>query len=345
MSLFKRIAIGFTLLLLVLAGVVAWKLRSRAEAIPDELPAIDTAVADPNTLVIPGSGGLPDFKLADFRGKTLYVVVEDRESMQSRESKSLQRALNRWTFPPDVVGVQIGDVDGFALLASKIEEFVGLMRSEMRVPLYMDYQGAFVKTFKLSRGHVGLVVFGPDGQILERRSGPADDKSLEKLRATLRAEEPKPPPAPQFKLGDLDNTACKGKACIFVFLSEPVKRADVPGIKNGYDEGITENGMQGRKPNPRLAGLVVTADEKLDDSKALAVVVGSTEGLDLKKWKQLPDAPEARSAFEIPPDQAGVVVIDPDGKLAVKELGAPQFYKFGRISDVIQADLGDHTEP
>lgn len=346
MSLLKRVALGFTLLLLVLVGVVAWKLRSRAEAIPDQLPEINAAEADPAAMVIPGgASGLPDLKIADLRGKTAYIVVEDRESIQSRESTSLQRALNRWVYPPDVVGYQIGDVDGFALLASKIEEFVVLMRSEMRIPLYMDYQGAFMKTFKLPRGHVGIVVLGPDGDVLIRRSGKADDAFLEQLRTTLKASEPAPPPAPQFKLGDVDNAACAGKACMFVFLHEPVKRSDIPGIKGGFDGDVTASGMQGRKPAVRLAGLAATADDKLDDSKTLAVLVGATEGLDLKKWKQLPEAPEARAAFEIPADQSAVVVLDKEGRVAVRELGAPQFYKFGRISDIIGVDLGDHTEP
>lgn len=132
---------------------------------------------------------------------------------------------------------------------------------------------------------------------------------------------------------------------MFVFLHEPVKRADIPGIKNGFDGGVTESGMQGRKPAVRLAGLAVAADEKLDDQKTLAVLVGATEGLDLKHWKQLPEAPEARAAFEIPADQSAVVVVDKEGRLAVKELGAPQYYKFGRISDIVGVDLGDHTEP
>lgn len=346
MSLLKRIALGSTLLLLVLAGVVAWKLRSRAEDIPTELPAIDAAVADPASMVIPGgASGLPDLKLADLRGKTAYIVVEDRESIESRESTTLQRALNRWIFPPDVVGYQIGDVDGFAILASKIEEFVALMRSEMRIPLYMDYQGVFMRTFKLPRGHVGIVVLGPDGEVKLRRSGKADDAFLAELQKTLRASEPTPPPAPSFKIGDVDNAACAGKACLFVFLSEPVKRADIPGIKNGFKGGVTESGVQSRKPNVRLAGLAVTADEKLDEKKALAVIVGATDGLDLKKWKQVPEAAEARAAFELPADQAALVVLDSEGRVAVKELGAPQFYKFGRVSDLAGVDLGDHTEP
>lgn len=346
MSLLKRVALGFTLLVLVLVGIVAFKLRSRAEAIPDELPAIDTSLADPQHLVIPAQGGLPDFKLADHRGKTVYVVVEDRESMQSRESMSLQRALNRWTYPPDVVGYQVGDVEGFALLQSKIEEFVGLMRVEMRVPLYMDYQGAFIKTFKLPRGHVGVVVIGPDGQIVLRHSGPADDKFLTELRTALRASEPTPPPAPAFKIDAVDNAACKGKACLLVFLDEPVKRADIPGIKNGFDVDVTANGIQGRRPSVRLAGLALAADEKLDAAKALVVLVGTTEGLELKHVTSVADAPEARAALGFDADKrAGLALVDPAGNLAMVEHGAPAYYKFGRISDEIGVDLGDHTEP
>lgn len=345
MSLLKRVALGFTLLLLVLVGVVAWKLRSRAEVIPDELPAIDTAVFDPATMVIPAQGDLPDFKLADHRGKTLYIVVEDRESIQARESTTLQRALNRWVFPPDVAGFQVGDVDGFALLASKIEEFVALMRVEMRIPLYMDYQGVFLKTFKLPRGHVGIVVVGPDGQVLQRRSGAATDEFLTELRTLLRASEPPLAPAPPFKVLDIDNAACKGKACLLVFLDQPVKRADIPGVKKGFDGDVTESGKQGRKPHVRLAALALTADEKLDPQKTVAILVGQTEGLELKHWTAVPDAPDARSALGLGPNEAGLALIDKDGNLVMLERGAPQYYKFGRISDTIGVDLGDHTEP
>lgn len=345
MSLLKRVALGFTLLLLALIAIVAWKLRSRAEVIPDELPAIDTTLYDPATMVIPGQGGLPEFKLADHRGKTLYIVVEDRESIQARESTSLQRALNRWVFPPDVAGFQIGDVDGFALLASKIEEFVALMRVEMRIPLYMDYQGVFLKTFKLARGHVGIVVIGPDGKVLLRRSGAATDEFLTELRTLLRASEPPAEPAPAFKINDIDNTACKGKACLLVFLDQPIQRTDIPGVKGGFDGDVTAKGNQGRKPGVRLAGLALTADDKLDPTKAIAILIGQTEGLELKKWTTVPDAPEARAALGLGPNEAALALIDKDGNLAMLERGAPAYYKFGRVSDTIGVDLGDHTEP
>lgn len=343
MSLFKRIALGFTVLLLVLIAVVAWKLRSRAETIPDQLAAIDTTTADPASLVIPEQGGLPAFKLADYKGKILYTVVEDYESVKSRESMSMQRALNRWVFPANVVGVQIGDADGFGMLAGTLEPFIKLMRGEMRVPLYMDFQGAFIKTFKLPRGHVGLVVFGPDSQILLRRSGAATPESLKELQTLLQASEPPVAPAPAFKIDAVDNAACKGKACLLVFLDAPVKRSDVPGVKNGFDGDRDAAAAQAQIPSVRLAGLAMTADEKLDKSKTLAVIVGQTEGLDLKNWTAVADAPDARKALGI--DKAGLALLDPEGNLVMLERGSPPYYKFGRISDTIAVDLGDHTEP
>lgn len=344
-SILKRVALVITVLLLAAAAFVAWKLRSRAEAIPEQLAAIDTAVADPQALVIPGSGGLPDLKIADLRGKTAYLVVEDRESMQARESKKMARALNRWVYPPDVTGVSIGDAEGFELLATKVEEILGGVRPELRVPLYIDYKGAFLKTFALPRGHVGLVVLGPDGKVLMRHSGPCDDAKIAELKALLRAEEPVPPPAPDFQVGPADNAACKGKACVVAFLSEPVKKADIPGIEGGYEGADNAaNAAQGRKPSVRLASLARESDEKLDPAKAIAVIVGDASGLELKKWTAVGSASEARAAFGIPEGEAGLVVIDADGKLAVRETGLVQLYKVGRVSDLIGVDIGDHRE-
>jgi hypothetical protein len=343
-SILKRVAVVFVVLLLGLVGFVAWKLRSRAEEIPKELPPIDAAVADPQAIVIPGGGGLPELKIADLKGKTAYLVVEDRESMQARESKTIQRALNRWSFPADVVGYNIGDAEGFELLSSKIEEFLAHLRKELRLPLYIDYKGVFLRTFKLPRGHVGVVVLGPDGAPLLRHSGPMTDAQISELRALLRAEEPAPPPAPAFELGGLDNAACKGKACLFVFLAEPVKKADVPGVEGGYGGDMEASAVQGRKPSVRLAGMALESDAKLDPAKVQAVLVGEVPDLGLTKWTVVPAAPEARAAFELPEGEAGLVVVDPEGRLAVREPGTVPLYKFGRVSDLIGVDLGDPRE-
>ena len=365
MSLTKRILIGLTILLLVVIGAAAWLFRSRAEAIPDQLAPIDTAEADPDKVVIPGTGGLPDLVLADLRGKTVYLLVGDRESMQAKESKLFDRALARWVIPEDVVGFGIADTEGFQLLAGKIEEFIGAMRPELRHPLYLDFQGAITRAFKLPKGHAGVVVLGPGGEILMRHSGPPPegpegDKVIEQLRTHLRAQEPTLPPAPAFKLGALDNAACKGKVCIFVFLARPVQKTDLPGVKGGFDGDTDAMWKQLQDPSVRLASLVHDSDTKLvaADEKAAksdkpasppppqveAVLVGALGDVELKRWTTVAAAPEARTALQIPEDQAGVVVIDADGKLAVRELGVVRMYKFTRISELLGVDLSDRRE-
>jgi hypothetical protein len=150
-------------------------------------------------VVVPGSAGLPDLKLADLKGKTAYLVVGDRESMQAGESKFFDRALGRWKLPEDVVGYAIADTEGFKLFSSKIDEILGPMRPEIRLPLYVDYEGAVSKAFKLPKGHVGIVVLGPDGAITLRHSGPPADKDdpiLAKLKTPSAPRSPssRPPP-------------------------------------------------------------------------------------------------------------------------------------------------------
>ena len=370
-SLTKRILIGLTILLLVAIGAVAWMFRSRAEAIPDQLAPIDAAEADPNKVVLPGSAGLPDLKLADLRGKTVYLLVGDRESMQAKESKLFDRVLNRWILPEDVVGYGIADTEGFQLLAGKIEEFMGGLRPELRLPLYLDFEGAITRAFKLPKGHAGLVVLGPGGEILLRHSGPPPegpegDKLIERLKTLLRAQEPTHPPAPAFKLGALDNAACKGKVCIFVFLAHPVKKTDLPGVKDGFDGDTDAMWKQLQDPSVRLAGIVHDSDAKLvaNDAKSEkgekgdksdkpgatpppkveAVLVGALADVELRRWITVAAAPEARAALQIPEDQAGIVVIDADGNLAVRELGVVRMYKFTRVSELLGVDLSDRRE-
>jgi hypothetical protein len=364
-SLTKRILIGLTILLLVVVGAAAWMFRSRAEAIPDQLAPIDTAEADPSKIVIPGRGGLPDLVLADLRGKTVYLLVGDRESSQARESMLFDRALGRWDIPQDVVGFSIADTEGLRYLASVIEGFIDPMRPELRLPLHIDYDGAITRAFKLPKGHAGVVVLGPGGEILMRHSGPPPagpegDKVIEQLRTHLKAKEPTLAPAPAFKLGTLDNTACKGKVCIFVFLARPVKKTDLPGVEGGFDGDTDAMWKQLGDPSVRLASLVHDSDTKLvaADEKAAkadkpatppaprveAVLVGALADVELKRWTTVPAAPEARAALQIPEDQAGVVIIDADGNLAVREVGVVRMYKFTRISELLGVDLSDRRE-
>ncbi|MBK9756763.1 MAG: hypothetical protein IPO88_25345 [Nannocystis sp.] len=352
MSRLKRILLALTILLLVLIGVVAWIFRSRAEPIPEQLAEINVAEADPMKVVIPGSAGLPDLKLADLKGKTAYLVVGDRESMQAGESKLFDRALGRWQLPADVVGYAIADTEGFKLFSSKIDEILGPMRPEIRLPLYVDYEGAITKAFKLPKGHVGVVVLGPDGAVTLRHSGPPvdkDDKILKELKAALRAEEPVLPPAPAFKVGDLDNAACEGKTCMFVFLARPVKKTELPGVEGGFDGDMEATWKQLLDPSVRLAGLVADSDKKLkaaDEAaaKVRVALVGTLEGLELSQWKTVAAADESRAPFEIPAAEAALVIVDSSGKLALRELGLVRMHKLSRVSELLGVDLSDRRE-
>lgn len=344
MSVLRKIALGVVLLLLFLLGLVAWMLRSRAEEIPDQLPAIDTAEADPQKLVIPGGGGLPDLVLADHKGRTVYLLVEDRESMAARESSAMSRAMARWTYPDHVVGYAVGDAEGFGLLATKIEEFVGAMRPELRLPLYIDFKGAVTSTFKLPKGHVGLVVLDKAGAVVYRHSGAMEPAEIDHLREVLGATVPAPVPAPAFQVGELDNKACAGRTCAFVFLGAPVARADIPGGKQGFSGSTEESMKKFADPDVRLASIVLDSDPKLDPAKVSAQLVGTLDGAALERWKTTADLPAARAAFEIPAGEAALIVIDPPGNIAMRELGRVPMYKFGILSELIGVELSDRDD-
>lgn len=353
MSRLKRILLVLVILLLVLIGVVAWVFRSRAEPIPEQLAAIDVAEADPMKIVIPGGPGLPDLKLADLKGKTTYLVVGDRESMQSGESKLFDHALGRWKVGDDVVGYAIADTEGFKLFSSKIDEILNPMRPEIRLPLYVDYDGAVSKAYKLPKGHVGIIVLGPDGTPTLRHSGPPADENdpiLAKLKTALRAEEPVLPDAPAFKVGDLDNATCADKTCMFVFLPRPVTLAEIPGIDGGFDGDMEATWKQLQDPAIRLAGLVADSDKKLTAAKPEVAakvhlaLVGSIEGLELKHWKTVAAADESRAPFELTADQTAIILLDPTGKLALRDTGLVRMYKMVRVSELLGIDLSDRRE-
>ncbi len=344
MSLFRKFALGFVVLLLVLLGAVAWLFRSRAEEIPAHLAEIDPAVADPQKLVIPGGGGLPDLELAKLKGRTVYLVVEDRESMAARESSPMSRAMAKWTYPPEVVGYLIGDAEGFGFLRGTIEEFVTAMRPELRLPLYVDFQGAAARTFKLPKGHSGLVVLDASGAVAYRHSGKMKPEEIEEVRALLGATLPPLRPAPPFKVGELDNAACAGRVCALAFLSEPLRRSDVPGGAEGFQGDQEAQTKQFARPSVRIASVVLDTDPKLDEDKVSAVLVGELEGTELRRWKKVSTA-DARAAFEIPEGEAGIVVVDADGKVAFRELGRIQIYKFGLLSELFGVEISDPDEP
>ena len=337
-SWITRVLIGVVVVILLAIGTLAWLFRSQAEAIPDELPAIDLAVADPMKITIPGDD-IPDLQLANFKDKRVYFLLEDRESMQAGESKALNRSLARWTLASETTGFMIGDAKGFGLFRSKVSEFMGMMRPEMRLPLYLDFQGAFYDTFKLPRGHSGFVLLD-GGEVLYRHSGPADAAVIDHLRGLMNASLPELPPAPAFQVGELTNRTCEGRVCLFAFLDEPVDRTDVPGLEGGW-KGRREEGFERfSRPSIRLVGTLAGADEKIDEDRVSGAIIGDLNGFEFRRWKLESDANTAREAFGLG-ERAALVVINADGKLAFKAEGKVAFWQLGLVADLINVDLGE----
>ncbi|HFE44219.1 MAG TPA: hypothetical protein ENJ18_01830 [Nannocystis exedens] len=338
MSWIIRVLIGIVVVILLAIGTLAWIFRSQAEAIPDELPAIDRTLADPMEITIPG-GDIPDLKLADYRQQRVYFLLEDRESMQAGESKPLNRALARWQLPADTTGFMIGDAKGFGLFRSKVSEFMGMMRPEMRLPLYIDYRGVFYDTFKLPRGHSGFVLLDR-GEVLVRHSGPADVAVIDRVRELMNASLPVLAKAPTFQVGDLTNTTCEGRVCLFAFLGEPVARTDVPGLEGGW-EGEREEGFERfSRPSIRLVGTLASADEKIDEDRVSGAIIGDLSGFEFRRWRIVSEADTARSAFGLDQD-AALVVINAKGEVAFTATGKIAFWQLGLVADLIGVDLGE----
>ena len=148
-----------------------------------------------------------------------------------------------------------------------------------------------------------------------------------------------------------------------MFLARPVKKSELPFVKGGFEGEADAMWKQLQDPSVRLSGLVNDSDAKLlaADEKAAkaakpaepaakprpevkAVLVGTLADVELKRWVTVPAAPEARAALQIPEDQAAVVIIDAEGKLAVREIGIVRMYKFTRISELLDIDLSDRRE-
>ncbi len=324
-------------LLIIVGGVAAWRLF-RVEDIPEQLPAMEVEKVD---LTVQSLTGDPPLHLGEANGKTTFVVVigpgggEDNK----KEGQALNRALNRWVFPETTQGFIVADAEGAGLFSGMVEDFVRFFEKESRFPIYVDFDGAMMKTFKLVKGHHGFVVLGPDGQVLLRKSGGLEGQELEALKKTLGAEEPpEPAAAPDFRIADLDNGRCRTRACAIIFLGDSVARTDVPGVEDGFDGDREAGFAQIDKPHVRLAATAM----KMDLQGAPGVVVGSVSELrELPKmgWTQVDEAAEARAAFGLGPDDTAFIVVDEQGRLAFSEVGLVPMYKWGTAADLLGAEV------
>jgi hypothetical protein len=332
----KIIAIAAGVVVLGL-GAAAWSMWPQVDDIPEQLEPIRADVSIPD-LELEAQGPLPSVRLGDLHGKTVYLMIEGKESMMGGEGKLLRRALHRWQLPDDVVGFSVGDAPaGAVVMRKKIEsEFLAPMRSEMKLPIYIDFGGQFTTAFSLPKGHLGFVILDPAGEVLFRHAGDVDETQLAEVEQLLRAEEPPPgPPAPSFVIGELSNESCVGRACVLVFLDTKVARSEIPGLEEGGFEGeMKESFEQIKKPSIRLARILAADWEAKDRAKIGGVLVGEAEGWEVEGWEIVGEASEARTAFGIG-GEAGMVILDEQGRVAFLEVGLIPFWKLSLAADVV----------
>lgn len=328
---------------LVFGGVQVWR-ATRVESIPaalDPLPPVPADRASTGTAyVVPGTGDAPDLRLSDHAGKTVFLVVEGMASMRSGEGRTLGRALNRWVLPDTTVGFMVGDAEGLGVFRTKAAEFVGAMGAEFRFPLYVDFEGVTTDRFKLPKGHSGLVILDPDGQVALRHSGAFEPADLHRVAELLGAEEPKPgEPAPAFTIGPLTRERCGGYTCVLAFLGRDVRREEVPGVEGGYAKKGDEARAHLSRPEIRLASAVAKL-ELAGDRSTRGVLVGRVDGVPLDGWESVTADPDLGTPFGIGPDETAVIVIDPQGRLVYDARGVIRMYQWDRIAELLGVDPG-----
>ncbi len=318
---------GLLVVILMVAGAWGWQVL-RVEDIPEELGTMERS---PDEVVLSAGGQGANLHLVDLRGHTSVIVFEGVQSMRSEQGKEVNRALNRWVLPESTKGYIAWDGEGMRIFEEKAQKFVGFFAQELRFPIYVDWDGELVDVFKLVKGHHGLIVLGPEGEVLMRHSGGLSGQPLEELRELIGAQEPPPPePAPPFSLAGLDNDSCWGNACMFVFLGKGVARTDIPWIEEGFEGTRTECFERMRRPEIRLAASAM----RVPIVKSKGVLVGEATDLRLKGWEVVPDDAEARKAFGLEPEDSALVVIDKEGRMSFRKSGFIPIYEWTLAVDV-----------
>ncbi|MGH1347091.1 MAG: peroxiredoxin family protein [Nannocystales bacterium] len=323
------------LAMVVLAGLglsgAAWWL-TRTEDIPEVLDEVE---ASPAVIEIPGMNGQPPLKLDALQGKTVVIAVSGTWSAKSPEGEATNRALSRWVYPESTVGYAVADAGGLGVFAERIEATMASYATEIRFPLYVDFEGVFIETFKLPKGHHGLVVLGPDGSILQRHSGGLEGEALEALREQLGASEPElGPPMPELSAGALDTAACQQTVCAFLYSGpDPVVRADIPRMKPGGFQGDDDVRLQQmRKPPVRL----ITLARKMKLTSTRGAFIGNiADDISSEGWERvnLSDGADALAALGFG-DEPGLIVFD-HGKEAVRVSGLVPLHQWGRVADLL----------
>ena len=125
---------------------------------------------------------------------------------------------------------------------------------------------------------------------------------------------------------------------MLAFLSAAVPRGEIPGIEGGFRGDMEEGAEKLKDPNIRMVDTMIKIDKKIDPDAVIGAVVGETPDLRFDHWTSLSAGEEARAALELPVDAPGLVVINRDGEVVMREHGLLQFYKLGTLADHVGVD-------
>lgn len=325
-----RVALAALGVVAIIGAAWAYKLL-RVEPIPEHLEAMEET---PDAIVLESLSEVPDLRLGAQHGVTSFYVIVGMRTPKD-EGIALNRALNRWQYPDDVKGYIVGDAEGASLFRGMATKMIAFLRKEARFPIFVDFSGAMLRVFKLPKGHHGFVVIGAEGEVLLRKSGGIEGEALQDLRRLLGAQLPPPPPeAPTFSVGGVNNETCRDRPCALIFLGGPVTKAQIPGIDGGFDGDMADGMALMDTPEIRLAASAI----KMDLKGAHGVLVGDVD-LPIPGWTVVPTAAKTRATFGLADDDTAMLIIDEEGRLAMRDVGLVPMYRWGEAADILRAEL------
>ena len=337
----KKLLAATAVSVVALGAAAVWWV-TRTEPIPEQLEALE---AEPTSVVIPGMGDQRALDLEALKGKTAAFVVIGTWSAKSPEGEETNRAMSRWTYPSDTEVYIVADAAGLSVFSDRIEATLGSYAAEVRFPLYVDYQGTFINTFKLPKGHHGLVVLDPEGRVITRHSGGLEGAALTELREQLGASEPQLGPAiPEFELDGFDIDACSTTACAFVYTgSGSIARSDIPRIGEGQFEG-DEDALLAQMLVPSVRNVTLARKMKLPAPRG--VLLGDiADDIDTPGWVRvtLEEGADARRALGLG-DAAAIVAFD-GGREAIRTEGLAPLFVWGRLADLLEVKKFNDRRP
>ena len=90
---------------------------------------------------------------------------------------------------------------------------------------------------------------------------------------------------------------------------------------------------------------MATGDWKISGEKAQGLLVGELEGLEAEGWERVDAAPSLREAFGLKADDAALIVVDKEGRVAFKQVGLVRFWQLGQAGELLGLEARDMEGP